>query len=93
MDTKHSFIWVFVGENSRFPSGLFVSFEVGKEWVALHKLSGVLTKYPLNEGAYDWAIANGLFLPKKPEHYSPMFIGKFTCAGMDHFHFEDGVLE
>jgi len=92
MGTKYGSVWVFVGENSRFPSGIFISFEAGEKWIMEHKLTGVLTEYPLNEGVHDWAIAHGLFTPKKPEHSSPSFIGKFTCASMEHFHFELGEM-
>ena len=91
MNTNNGFVWVFVGANSRFPSGIFISYEAGEEWIMTYKLSGVITKYPLNVGAYDWAIAQGFFSPKKIEHSSPLFIGKFTCASMEHYHFECGV--
>lgn len=87
------FVWVFNGENSRFASGVFTSLENASEWIGRNGLSGVLTKYPLNSGAYDWAIKSGIFTPKSPEHLLPSFIAKFTSAGMEHFHFENGTRE
>jgi hypothetical protein len=90
---KDDFIWAFVGENARFPSGLFSSIDDAKDWIALHKLSGVLTKYPLNKGVCEWAIEIGIFTPKKPEHSSSTFVGRFSSAGMEHYHFENGVAE
>lgn len=32
----------------------------------------------------------GWFKPKKPDHYSPRFIGGFTQASQDHEHYENG---
>ena len=86
------FVWIFSGAGSRFSSGVFTSLEAGKSWIESHRLSGVLTQYPLNVGVYDWAVASGWFRPEKPEHTSPDFIAKFTSASQEHFHFENGVL-
>lgn len=93
MSVESGFVWVFVGEGARFPSGIFTFLDDGKQWISSNRLTGVLTKYPLDQGVYDWAVSRGLFTPKKPEHGSPIFIGKFTSASMDHFHFEDGIME
>ncbi|MBF7994834.1 hypothetical protein [Rahnella laticis] len=83
-------IWVFNGSMARFPSGLFVSLDNAKEWIKDNKLSGVLTKYPINTGVYDWSIENGFFTPQDEKHKLPSFIASFTCASLDHFHFENG---
>ena len=56
-------------------------------------MSGVLTKYPLNTGVYDWAVKLGYFTPKKAEHSAPDFVGKFSSASLEHFHYEDGALD
>jgi hypothetical protein len=50
------FGWVFNGGGGRFPSGVFSTREKAEAWINQHGLSGVLTKYPLDEGAWDWAI-------------------------------------
>ncbi|MCG8710982.1 hypothetical protein JHU04_004310 [Brenneria sp. 4F2] len=84
-------IWVFNGAMARFPSGIFLYLKDAKDWIKENRLTGILTKYPVNKGVYDWAIENDLFHPNEDKHKSPSFIGSFTCASMEHFHFEDGV--
>jgi hypothetical protein len=93
MGTTFDFVWVFVGENARFPSGLFTDLQEARAWISKNGLTGVLTRYPMNTGTYDWAVSSGLFVPKKPEHTLPAFIGRFSAASMEHFHFENGVQE
>jgi hypothetical protein len=51
----------------------------------------MLTLYPLDIGVYEWAIARGLFTPKKDKHRTVEFIGGFTTASMEHYHYEHGV--
>jgi hypothetical protein len=84
-------IWIFNGANSRFASGVFEDIDKAEEWISKNKLTGVLTSYPVNKGVYDWATENGFFSPKKEEHTSPEFIGKFSSASQDHFHYEEGI--
>ena len=83
-------IWVFCGANGQFPSGVFSDLAVAEAWIAQYFLSGVLTKYPVNEGVFDWAVKRNFFRPSAPHHQTPDFIGKFTSAVMDHYHFEGG---
>lgn len=83
-------IWVFNAEQSRFPGGIFRTREAAESWIAQHKLSGVLTLYPLDTGVYDLFVSQQWFKPKKPDHYSPKFIGGFTDAGQDRYHYENG---
>ncbi|MFP3994575.1 hypothetical protein SHV74_08455 [Pseudomonas capeferrum] len=83
-------VWVFNGATARFPSALFTSLENAKTWIKHNKLTGVLTRYPVNIGVYDWAIEKNYFHPTEDKHNSPSFIGSFTCASMNHLHFEDG---
>lgn len=45
--------------------------------------------YPVDIGAYDWAIQNGYFRPTKPHHSTPEFIAHFS-GGDIHFHYESG---
>jgi len=40
---------------------------------------------------YDYAISKGHFEPKKPEHSTALFIGRFSGGGIDHFHYEEGM--
>ncbi len=91
INTEPTEIWVFHGAGARFAGGVFGNREAGLSWAAKHALTGVLTCYPLNEGAYDWALRSGAFAPKRPEHREAHFIGGFTSASMDHVHVEDGI--
>src|SRR5687768_5778588 len=52
-------VWVFNGTATgfRFPAGVFTDITVAEAWIAHHHLSGTLTWYPLDIGAYDWAVA------------------------------------
>jgi len=86
-----SMVWVFNGSRANFPAGIFSNREIAEAWISKHRLTGVLTCYPVDHGAYDWSIEQGIFTPKKQEHMSPDFIQKFGCASFDHYHYEDGV--
>lgn len=61
-----------------------------ESWMGEHGCSGILTQYPLDTGAYDWALDKGYFKPKKPEHYESPFIETFTDASQPHIHYENG---
>jgi hypothetical protein len=91
--SKISTVWVFFGAGNRFSSGVFIDKDTATTWISKHKLTGVLTQYPLGTGVYDWAIENELFEPKKEHENSSDFIQQFTCAAQEHYHFEDGVLD
>jgi len=85
-------VWIFCGSKASFPSGVFGQKEAAASWIAKHKLSGVLTEYPVGTGAFDWAVANQFFTPKKPEHNEAKFIQSFTSARQAHEHYEAGEL-
>ena len=87
------FIWIFNGARSHLPSAAFVEMEKAVAWIAEHRLTGILTRYPVNTGLYEWAIRMGYFKPKREEHMSAGFIGTFTCASLKHLHVEDGIIE
>jgi hypothetical protein len=86
MDT----VWVFNGGRNSFPSGVFSQRELAEEWIRKNKLTGTLTEYPINQGVYDWAIEKGYFKPEREDQTTPAFIGNFSSASADHFHYEDG---
>ncbi|MEM5290651.1 hypothetical protein ACFQ3P_04410 [Paraburkholderia sabiae] len=86
-------IWIFSGAGGNFPSGVFLDFEEAKGWIARNRLTGVLTLYPINIGVYEWAIEKQFFDPIKDAQKTPEFIGRFSCASMEHLHFEDGKEE
>jgi len=81
-------VWVFVGSGARLPSGVFSSRDLAEEWIRTNRLAGLLTEYPLDQSAYDWAVENGHFRPSKPEHGTPKFVAGFTSAMLPHFHYE-----
>jgi hypothetical protein len=87
-------VWVFQAPlKLKFAGGVFASRDEAEAWIERHRLSGVLTLYPVGEGAYDWAIEMGLFQPKKPHESEPPFIAGFTTASQPHHHYEDGRLD
>jgi hypothetical protein len=77
-----TFVWLFHGEGGKFASGVFSSRENAERWIQAHRLSGVLTRYPLDEGSYQWALANGTFTVKRAAQSSPEFIQRFAD---DHY--------
>ena len=88
-------VWIFTGRRSptstitAFPGGVFSSRDKAENWIKLHSLSGTLTLYRADVGAYDWAVENGFFKPSKPHHKTPEFIGQFS-GGDVHYHYESG---
>jgi hypothetical protein len=83
-------VWVFNGFQSNFPSGIFVNKNQAEDWITANNLTGTLTLYPVGVGVYEWAIANKLFTPKKETQTSALFIGKFSSASQEHYHYENG---
>ena len=84
-------VWIFCGEGADFPAGVFSTRELADEWILAHRLSGVLNEYPLNFGAYDWAIGKHYFEPKRAEQKTARFKERFTSHQQKHFHYVKGV--
>lgn len=78
-------VWIFHGEGARFASGVFADESSGLAWVARHRLSGILAKYPVGDGCYDVAVTEGRFTPTKPHHGSPAHVAGFG-PGYEHVH-------
>jgi hypothetical protein len=95
MTTENS-IWVFTTPRRPFPGGVFVHLEAAEAWICANRLTGVLTAYPLDRGVFDWAVEHGLtnLRPDKLEaaraNPNPEFIGGFTTASQEHYHYENG---
>jgi hypothetical protein len=87
-------VWVFNGASEgrpgRFPSGVFASVEDAEVWIAQHRLTGVLTEYPVGRGVYDLMVGEGHWTPKHDRQRTPGFIGTFSSAYLRHVHYEDG---
>lgn len=86
-------VWVFNGANAKFPSAVFLIKENAFDWIKKNKLTGVLTKYPVEMSVYEWAIESGNFKVKSERDSTPEFIGRFSSAAQEHMHFEDGVFD
>lgn len=85
-------VWIFHGEDARFASGVFRSRDEGMAWIAEHRFTGVLTEYPLGIGAYDDAVARGLFRPSRESHGTPSHIARFSPGRTEHIHVVDGQI-
>jgi hypothetical protein len=82
-------VWVFNGARSNFPSGVFTTREVAETWISKHGLTGTLTRYPLDQGAFDWSVDHGYFKPKRDDQRTAEFIAQFA-GGQEHYHYEGG---
>jgi len=82
-------VWVFNGEGCALPSGVFRERGAAEAWIRVNKLTGTLSELPLDMGAYDHALAKGLFAPKNEKERSPGFKADFSPR-MPHFHWTDG---
>jgi hypothetical protein len=83
-------VWVFNGTNSSTPSAVFRHRTDAEHWIAANKLTGMLTLYPVDVPVYDWAIEKGYFTPKQDYQSDGAFIGRFSSASQEHYHYEDG---
>ncbi len=83
-------VWVFNGATNHFPSAVFASRESAENWIRSNALTGTLTRYPVGQAVYDWAVATGRFTPKGEKHRTPGFIANFSSGAQEHFHFENG---
>ena len=83
-------VWVFNGEGAQFPSAVFRDLAAAQTWIKSNELSEILTKYPLDTPLIDWAKERGIFEAKKSNHNTSTFIQRFTCASLEHYHFENG---
>ena len=83
-------VWVFNGARSQFPAGVFSERALAEAWIKQYKLTGVLTAYPLDKGVYDEAVDNSWFKPQREDQRSPEFIGRFSSASQEHYHYENG---
>ena len=88
---EEQFVWIFCGPKGRFPGGIFLSFSKAEAWISHNLLTGVLTRYPLDEGSFDWAQRKGLMSKKIIDSAEPDFIASFSSASFEHFHYEKGV--
>ena len=81
------FVYVFDEERASFPSAVFSTKEKAYAWIKELGARGTLTEYPVDVPAYDFAVENGYFKPKKPHHFENAFKTRFTNATGWHEHF------
>lgn len=87
-----NFVWLFQGEASNFSAAVFSNLHTAEKWIEDSKVTGVLTKYPLDTSVYDWAVSTGDFIPQQTYQKEPKFIQKFSnCSSLEHYHFENGI--
>lgn len=93
MTSEHS-VWILHSANARFAGGAFSNVSEAEAWIGKQALTGLLTEYPMNEGTFDWAIRTGNTGMKneklKLRIKDPSFIGGFTSASQNHYHYEQG---
>lgn len=87
-------VWIFHEASSKYSGGVFTSISDAEAFVVKYKLSGMLTKYPLNQSVFDWAIENDMHNISahkiKEKSINPRFVGGFTTASQEHYHYENG---
>jgi hypothetical protein len=50
-------VWIFHGERAQFASAVFTSEADALSWASTHRVSGIVTEYPVGDGCYDLAVA------------------------------------
>ena len=84
-------VWVFHGDQAGFAAGVFASQAQALARAARHKVTGILTEYPVGEGCYDFNMRQGRFRPSKPHHGTAAHVACFSPnLGHVHVHVVDG---
>jgi hypothetical protein len=88
-------VWIFNKNNAAFSGGVFSELNLAESWIKENSLTGILTKYPLDQGVFDWAIKNDMHNIKAEKvaekSKQPNFVGGFTSASQEHYHYENGI--
>ena len=88
-------IWIFVGEGGRFPGGAFTDLAKAEAWVSEHKLTGMISVMPIDQGLFDWALENDALNMKaeklKEKSQDSGFIATCTTGSLEHYYYENGV--
>jgi hypothetical protein len=80
-------IWVFTGGGT-FPAGVFETREQAEDWIKENGVEGCLTRYPVGASLFDYAIRMAFFEPKRDNQKTPKFKAEFSCAYLEHYHYE-----
>ena len=84
-------VWIFTGNAVAQPSSVFQTRDQAETWIQTHKLTGMLTAYPIGVSVYDWTVKLGYFRPTKPHQSTPHFIATFSSAYLEHYHYVAGA--
>ena len=85
------YMWVVQGSRASFPSAIFSSKEKAVQWIEKYKISGMLSKYPIDISIYDWTIMKGFFKPKRDDQTTPDFIQSFSTVYIEDSQYVDGI--
>lgn len=84
------YIWIFMGARGWTPAGVFSDYDKAVAWIAEHRLSGYLGKFPVDISVFDWAVQNGFYVPKEARDKDSTAIARFGTAALKHEHYYDG---
>jgi len=79
-----------MGHGANQPSAIFTARAAAEKWISDSQVSGALTAYPLDQPVYEWAVSNEFFTPKEAYQRESSFIGRFSSAYLEHYHYSDG---
>ena len=85
------YMWVVQGSRASFPSAIFSSKEKAVQWIEKYKISGMLSKYPIDISIYDWTILKGFFKPKRDDQKTPDLIQSFSTVYIEDSQYVDGI--
>ena len=85
------YMWVVQGSRASFPSAIFSSKEKAVQWIEKYKISGMLSKYPIDISIYDWTIMKGFFKPKRDDQKTSDFIQSFSTVYIEDSQYVDGI--
>ena len=83
-------VWVFHGKEHGSRAECSLPRTTAWNGVERHRLTGILTEYPLGVGAYDDAVTRGPFKPSREHRGTPQHIARFSLGGTKHIHVVDG---
>lgn len=90
-EVNESAVWIFHGESARFAAGVFRTEADALAWATKHRVSGIVTEYPVGDGCYDVAVDRGSFKPTKPHHGTSEHVAAFSPGWTRHVHLIDGL--
>lgn len=93
--TNQETVWIFKGTRPYpgFPSAVFSKLDLAERWIEKYVLTGALTEYPVDIGAYDWALENNLLDldDEDPNTSRSDIVGNFSTSHQRHYHYEQGL--